>query len=214
MQRRLFAGFSALAMGLAGAASASAEDCTKDVVAAIEKQRASKAFRIETTQPTAEGPVKMTVDYLPPDRMLQTVVGDHMPGEQQTMLVGERAFAGSAGAYEELLPHFAQSIVAELKRSIGKPEGLADFACAGKETFDGKELTAYRAIDKAAPAGTSAAELLARTIYVDAATGLPAFNVVAKGSGKGEVVMKVTYSYPTDITIIAPENAPVQKTNR
>ena len=65
-----------------------ADDCTKDVLEAIAKQRTSKAFRVAMTQATAEGPVEMTVDYMPPDRMLQTVIGDHMPGEQQTMLVG------------------------------------------------------------------------------------------------------------------------------
>jgi hypothetical protein len=214
MRRATLAVISFLSIGVPVGSVMAAEDCSKDVVTAIQKQRASKAFRIETTQPTAEGPVKMTVDYLPPDRMLQTVVGDHMPGEQQTMLVGDRAFAGSSGAYEELLPHFTQSIVGEMKRSIGPVEGMADFACAVKETFEGKELLAYRAIDKAAPAGTSAADLLARTIYVDPTSGLPAFNVVAKGSGKGEVVMKVSYSYPTDIVIEAPQGAPVQKTNR
>ena len=77
---------------LACAPAAWAEDCSKDVVAAMVKQRASKSFRVALTQGTAEGPVEMTVDYLPPDRMLQTVVGAHMPGKQQTMLVGGRAF--------------------------------------------------------------------------------------------------------------------------
>ncbi|MGB4866563.1 MAG: hypothetical protein WBP38_11790, partial [Hyphomicrobium sp.] len=59
-----------LGLGLIGllvcAPAALAEDCSKDVAAAIEKQRTSKAFRIALTQGTAEGPVDMTVDYLPP----------------------------------------------------------------------------------------------------------------------------------------------------
>ena len=52
---------------------------------------------------------------------------------------------------------------------------------------------------------------MARTIYVDPASGLPAFNVVAALAGTADPVMKVKYSYPTDVEIIAPANAPVQK---
>src|SRR3954454_11037430 len=98
---------------LAVAAPARADDCTKDVVAAFQKQRTSKAFRVEFSQPTAEGEAQMKIDYLPPDKMLQTVTSPAMPGEQQTMLVGNRAFAGTSGALEELLPQYTQSIAAE-----------------------------------------------------------------------------------------------------
>ena len=156
-----------------------AEDCSKDVLAAVEKQRTSKAFRVAMTQGTAEGPVDMTVDYMPPDRMLQTVTGKHMPGAQQTMLVGNRAFAGSEGAFEELQPHLAQSVIAEVATAVSKPTNVGQFDCVGKQTFDGKELLAYRAADKDAKPGANPDEVLARTIYVDPASGLPAFNVVA-----------------------------------
>ena len=204
-----------LGLGLIGllvcAPAALAEDCSKDVAAAIEKQRTSKAFRIALTQGTAEGPVDMTVDYLPPDRMLQTVVGRHMPGKQQTMLVGTRAFAGSDGAYEELLPQFVQSIVAEVATAVAKPQNITGFECVGKEAFEGKDYVAYRSVDKDAKPDSKPEDLLARTIYVDTETGLPAFNVVAAEAGKGKPMMKVTYSYPTDVQIEIPVGAPVQK---
>lgn len=188
-----------------------ADDCSKDVLAAVEKQRSSKAFRVSMTQGTVEGPVDMTVDYLPPDRMLQTVTAKHMAGPQQTMLVGTRAFAGSDGAYEELLPQFAQSVVSEMANAVGKPDHMGTFECVGKQTVDGKELLAYRAVDKDAKPGANPDESLARTIYVDPDSGLPAYNIVAAVSGKGEPALKVTYSYPTDLVIEAPEGAPIQK---
>lgn len=188
-----------------------ADDCSKDVLAAVEKQRSSKAFRVSMTQGTVEGPVDMTVDYLPPDRMLQTVTAKHMAGPQQTMLVGKRAFAGSDGAYEELLPQFAQSVVSEMANAVGKPDHMGTFECVGKQTVDGKEFLAYRAVDKDAKPGANPDETLARTIYVDPANGLPAYNIVAAVSGKGEPALKVTYSYPTDLVIEAPEGAPIQK---
>ncbi|MGQ0456169.1 MAG: hypothetical protein ACT4OU_03800 [Hyphomicrobium sp.] len=201
-----------LAAGLlALAGPALAADCAADVAAAFEKQRNSKAFRVAMTQPTAEGPVQMTVDYIPPDRMLQTVVGANMPGEQQTILVGDRAFAGSGGAFEELLPQFSQSVIAEARAAMGPPAaGLGAFECLGKSSLEGKEYLAYRTFD--ADAAKNAPDAIARTIYVEPESGLPAFNVVAKRSG-GEPVLKATYSYPTDIEIVAPMNAPAQKTN-
>lgn len=210
--RRWVLGLAGMAMVGSGApSSALAEDCSKDVLAAIVKQRTSKAFRVAMDQGTVEGPIKMTVDYMPPDRMLQTVTGAHMPGEQQTMLVGSRAFAGTSGSFEELLPHFTQSIVAEVHTAVSKPENVGQFECLGKSTFEGKEYVGYRATDKDAKPGADPKDVLARTIYVDPVSGLPAFNVVAPSGGKGAPVMKATYSYPEDIVIEAPQGAPIQK---
>ena len=197
---------------LAFAQTAHAGDCTKDVVAAFEKQRASKAFRVAMTQPSAEGPVEMTVDYIPPGRMLQTVKSAAMAGDQQTMLVGDRAFAGSAGAFEELLPQYTQSIVAEVATAVGKPpENIGHYECLGSTSFEGKDYLAYRSADKEAQPGAAPDQMLGRTIYVDPATGLPAYNVVGTTSGKDVPVMKAAYSYPTDIVIEAPQGAPIQK---
>lgn len=191
------------------ASPAYAADCSADVSAAFEKQRAAKTYRISMTQPTAEGPVDMTVDYILPDRMLQTVVSPAMPGDQQTMLVGDRAFSGSSGAFEEMLPHFTQSIVSEFKSSTsGALQNLGKFECLGKQSLDGKDYLAFRAAD---PAATDGGDVLARTIFVDETSGLPAYNVVAALSGKGDPAMKVAYSYPTDTVIEAPKGASVQK---
>lgn len=195
-------------IALAIAAPAVAADCTAEVKAAFAKQHANKSYRVAMTQPTAEGPVQMTVDYILPDKMLQTVVSPSMPGEQQTMLVGDRAFAGSGGGFEELLPQFTQSIVSEFRTSTSpESQNLGSYECLGKQTFEGKAYAAYRTADKAPSSGPA----LARTIYVDEATGLPAFNVVAELQGNAEPIMKVIYSYPTDIEIVAPQNAPIQK---
>ncbi|WP_045836153.1 hypothetical protein [Hyphomicrobium sp. 99] len=198
-------------LSLAVAAPAFAADCTNDVLAAFAKQRASKAFRVEFSQPTVEGEVHMTIDYMPPNRMLQTVTSPAMPGEQQTMLVGDRAFAGTSGAFEELLPQFTQSIVAEANQAMfAQPNGLGNFECLGPAKLDGQDFVAYRTADKA-PANADHAKAMARTIYVDPVTGLPAFNIVANLTEGAKPLLKVKYSYPTDIDIVAPTNAPVQK---
>ncbi len=191
-----------------GAANAG---CKDEVAAAFEKQRTSPAFRVQMSQPAPAGEISMTVDYLPPDRMMQSVNGPGMPSEQQTLVVGTRAFSGTAGAWQELLPQFSQSVVANVKSAIGQSQpNLGDFDCLGTVPFEGKNYLGYRT--KPAPAVDGNKDAIARTLYIDAATGLPAFNVVAPISASEPAVMKAVYSYPTDIVIEAPANAPVQGT--
>jgi hypothetical protein len=199
------------ALSVAVATPAFAADCTKDVLAAFDKQRAAKAYRVEFSQPTAEGEVHMKIDYLLPDKMLQTVTSPAMPGEQQTMLVGNRAFAGSSGNFEELQPQYTQSIMAEMQQAVWpSTQNLGSFECEGPTKLDEQNLIAYRTADKN-PANADRSKIMARTIYVDPVTGRPAFNVVAALAGTANPLLKIKYSYPTDIEIIAPANAPVQK---
>jgi hypothetical protein len=173
-----------------------AADCSADVTAAFLKQRDAKMYRVAMTQPTAEGEAQ------------KTVVAPSMPGDQQTMLVSGRAFAGSGGSFEELLPQFTQSIVSEFVTSTTAELKLGKFECLGKQTYEGKEYVGFRTVPEAAVAGQPA---MARTIYADPVTGLPAFNIVAEATPDAKPVMRVTYTYPTDINIVAPEGAPVQK---
>lgn len=202
----------AMLLALGFGQPARAEDCTKQVLEAFQKQRASKAFSVAMQQPSAEGMINLRVDYLPPDKMLQTVTSPAMPGEQQTMLVGNRAYAGSQGAFEELLPQFTQSIISEVKNALGDPgKELGHFDCKGKATFEGKEFVTFTALDAAAPKDTPADKVLARTIYVDEATGLPMYNVVAQSGGKADPVVKASYAYPADLVIEEPKGAPMQK---
>jgi hypothetical protein len=153
----------------------------------------------------------MKIDNIPPDKMLQTVTSPAVPGEQQTMLVGDRAFSGTSGTFEELQPQFTQSIVAEVRTALAPaPQKPGSFECLGAAKLEDRDLVAYRTAQKIPP-GTDPSKIMARTIYVDPATGLPAFNVVAALAGTADPVMKVKYSYPTDIEIVAPTNAPAQK---
>jgi hypothetical protein len=142
--------------------------------------------------------------------MLQSVTSPAMPGEQQTMLVGNRAYAGTSGALEELLPQYTQSIIAEFNNALAVPKDLGTYECLGKSKLDDQEYLAYRTVDKAA-SKADPSKTLARTIYVDSVSGLPAYNVVKPLGGSAAPLLKIKYSYPTDVEIIAPVNAPVQK---
>jgi hypothetical protein len=191
-------------------ASAAGADCSADVLTAVRKQLALKAFRVEFSEATAEGEAHMKIDYVPPMTMLQTVTSPAMPGEQQTMLVNDRAFSGSGGSFEELQPQFTQSIIAEVSQALARPSKLMGYECLGTVSYEKQNLLGYRFEDKT-HAQTDPAKIVARTIYVDPATGLPAFNVVATLAADAKPLREIKYSYPTDIDIVAPASAPVQK---
>lgn len=200
----------AAALAVATPAYAAGTDCSADVLTAIRKQLSLKAFRVEFSQPTAEGEAHMQIDYMPPLRMLQTVTSPAMPGEQQTMLVDNRAFAGSGGSFEELQPQFTQSIIAEVAQALARPSKLEGYDCLGTVKYDNQDLVGYRFEDKT-HAQADATKVMTRTIYVDPKTGLPAYNVIAPLAENAKPLREVKYSYPTDINIVAPQNAPVQK---
>jgi hypothetical protein len=202
--------FALVALAAASPAFAAGSDCSADVLAAIRKQLELKSFRIEFSEPTAEGEAKMRIDYMPPGKMLQTVTSPAMPGEQQTMLVNDRAFAGSGGSFEELQPQFTQSIIAEVSSALARPSKLEGYECLGTVKYDNQDLLGYRFQDKT-HAQTDPSKVVTRTIYVDPKTGLPAYNVIASLADTSKPLREVKYSYPTDISIVAPTNAPVQK---
>ena len=202
--------FAAALLAVASPVSAAGTDCSADVLTAIRKQLSLKSFRVEFSQPTAEGEAHMKIDYVPPMTMLQTVTSPAMPGEQQTLLVNDRAFSGSGGSFEELQPQFTQSIVAEVASALARPSKLSGYECLGTVKYESQDLVGYRFEDKTHPQ-TDPSKAIARTIYVDPKTGLPAYNVIASLAENAKPLREVRYSYPTDINIVAPTNAPVQK---
>jgi hypothetical protein len=206
---RLFV-LAAVALAVATPAAAAGDDCSADVLAAIGKQLSLKAFRLEFSQATAEGEAHMKIDYMPPGKMLQTVTSPAMPGEQQTMLVNDRAFSGSAGVFEELQPQFTASIISEVSEALAKPSKVAGYECLGTVKYENQDLLGYRSEDKTHPEADRS-KIIARTIYVDPKSGLPAYNVIASLADGAKPLREVKYSYPADIEIVAPANAPVQR---
>ncbi|MCB1515455.1 MAG: hypothetical protein H6876_08990 [Hyphomicrobiaceae bacterium] len=187
------------------ASSAAADDCRAAVETAFEKQRVSKGYRFSAAMPSAEGTTRMTVDYLPPDRMYQKVEAPGHPAPVETIAIQRWAWGTMGGGWEELQPQFAQSIIAHMRTTlINPPKITAVFTCLGKVKFDDKEVLAYRADQPGSEAAASGAPELARTVYVDPASGLPVANIVGRTDGKDAPVFDGRYSYPDDIQIEAP----------
>lgn len=200
-----------ISLGLSAGSALSADAaCKQAVFDAFTKQRTSKAFTMVADMHGESGPVQITVEYVPPDRMHQTIVAkDQAPLE--TTLVGTRAWSRQGGAWEELMPAIAQTIIAQVRAAVvDPPKDVGDFECLDKVTVDGKEYLAYRSVEKPGAVAMGAGGTpVHRTVYVDPAAGLPAINVVVEEKEGAEPIFKGVYAYPTDLKIEAHPDAPL-----
>ncbi len=196
----------------AGPALSADTSCREAVVAAFAKQRSSKAFSMTAQLKGESGPVEITAQYVPPDRMQQTIVASGQP-PLETVLVGTRAWSRQGGPWEELMPAIAQTIIAQVRDAVVEPpKDVGEFECIDKTTVDGKEYLAYRSVEKAgAVAKGSAGQPVHRTVYVDPASGLPALNIVAEEAPGAVPLFRGVYAYPTDLVIEGHPEAPLVK---
>jgi len=182
----------------AGTASASACDARAEIEAAFVKQQKQPWHTVAANKSSTGVMQEQTFDYLPPDRMYRKVVAGDDTWE--TIAIGRWAWSNIGSGWSELQPQFAQMATSFMRQTFEPPKVSADFTCLGTKSIDGKALTAYQTPAEKTPEG----QVLARTIYVDPATGLPAYNVVGPPDLNGEPLMKEAYSYPPDIKIDSP----------
>ena len=195
-------------------AVAAEETCKLQVKEAFNKQRAARAYRMVAKLRGETGPVEITAEYVPPDRMRQVIVAPGQSAPLETVLVGKRAWSNQGGQWRELMPALVHSIIAQVREAaIDPPKVVGDFECLDKVTVDGKEYIAYRSIEKpGAPAKASLIEgPVHRTIYVDPDTGLPAINVVTEENPDATPIFEGVYTYPTEIVIEGYPSAPLVK---
>jgi hypothetical protein len=203
-----------LFLGLSAAPALSAgASCKGEVAAAFIKQRTARAFSMAAELKGENGLVQLTVDYIPPDRMRQTIVAQGQP-PLETVLVGTRAWSRQGSAWEELFPAVAQTIIAQVREAmIDPPKDVGEFECLAKASIDGKDYLAYRSVEKeVAPApGAPPPQPVHRTVYVDPETGLPAINIVVEDAPGAVPMFKGVYSYPADLVIEGYPDAPLAK---
>lgn len=203
------------ALALLIAASGAAEAACKDeVAAALDRQRKSSGFRMQTVMLSQDGLVNMTVDYLLPDRMHQTVSTLKDPKPVETILIGNQAWSRQDGPWTLLQPETANQLAAQMKDTVGEGEAkLTDFECLGKQQVAGKDLLAYQGEnedpeekkDAAAKNQPKAPDRPVRIIYVDPTTGLPLRSVFARANKMDKPIFEATYSYPVDIKVEPPK---------
>ena len=179
-------------------------DCKQEVADAFAKQRQASSFRLETRMLSERGPLNMTVDYLLPDRMHQTVKAVIDPAATETILVGRRAWVSNGKGWQELPMEDALTLAEEMQKTVVKGEGeQPKFDCLGGTELEGRRLKVYEAMkDNTAPAGSPV-----RMVYIDPVTGLPARSIVAQKDKLDRPFFRQDYSYPQDIKIEPPETA-------
>lgn len=206
MRPALLALATVLAAGPAGA------ECRDDVTAAFAKQRAAKSFRMEANVIGQQGPMKMTVDYVLPDRIRQKVVFATRPDAPiEAVLIGLKSWANEGKGWVEAPGEIKTELERQLRDVAQETDDqLGQFECAGKETIDGVELSVFRALQGppgpgGKPAGGSAGpNEITRLIYVDPAKGLPSRTVVGRAAALDRPLFKAVYSYPAEIKIEPP----------
>ena len=203
------------AVALLIAASGAAEAACKDEVsAALERQRKSSGFRMQTVMLSQDGVVNMTVDYLLPDRMHQTLTTVKDPTPVETILVGKQAWSRQGGPWTLLQPETTNQLVEQMKATVGEDAAkLTDFDCLGKQPLAGKDVLAYQGEnqdpeEKKDPADKDkpkAPDRAIRIIYVDPTTGLPIRSVFGRANKLEKPIFEANYSYPIDLKVEPPK---------
>jgi hypothetical protein len=215
MRRHVSASLSTLAAVVALAAPAAA-DCSKEVVMGISLQSEQKSFRKETNMISEQGPIKLMVEYQKPDRMRQVVTLLIDPKPQETILVGNKAWANTPEGWRQLEQSQTEQLVQFFQKSTQQTSAdVGEFECMGAETIDGKKLRAYRGlppkvVDPKDPAKmkehTTQKTDAVRMVYIDPDNGLPARTIFARKDFLDKPIFKEVYTYPTDIKIEPPAN--------
>jgi outer membrane lipoprotein-sorting protein len=204
----------AIAVTIAAASTAQA-DCKDEVAAALERQRKTSGFSMETQMITADGKVDMTVDYVLPDRMRQIIKSQKDPVAIETVLIGERAWSRREGeSWTMLNPQLTSALSKQLEDTLGDTPGeLGEFECLGKKDLDGKALLAYQGenesggpkdLSEGAKDKPKLPNRPVRIIYVDSTTGLPMQSIFARANLLEKPIFVAKYSYPADLKIEVP----------
>jgi hypothetical protein len=194
--------------------AAAAADCKSDVNAAFEKLRASKAFRMKTTIVNEQGSLKMSVDYVLPDRMHQKVSLSTSSGPLELIVIGTKAWSNNGQGWAEMPANFAEHVAGQIKQTVAQaPPNDSDFTCLGDKELEGKSYAAYRAVlavptpEGQAPSANLVTNI--QTVYIDKTTGLPERNIVTADLASEKRLFDGTFSFPETLTIEPPPIGPV-----
>ena len=202
----------AVLMSAAMAAPAAA-DCSTEVALAVQAMGKQKFLRKETNAVGENGPFKMVVEYVIPDRMRQvlTPLTENKPVE--AIVVNDKAWTNSgAGWVESGEAETTQLVTYMIKSSSQIYQEVGKFECIGTEVVDGRQLRGYRGLEpdpdpKAKGTDTKTKNEAVRIMYLDPESGLPARSIFARAGMLDKPIFKEVYTYPADIKIEAPAGA-------
>ncbi|CAA2137891.1 hypothetical protein HYPP_00687 [Hyphomicrobium sp. ghe19] len=191
------------------------QSCKEQVDAAFAKLRDAKSFRLETTISNSDGTLKMSADYVLPDRMHQKVTLGGDGAAMEMIVVGKKAWSNQGSGWAELPEAFANTVANQVKETVSEaPKVATDYKCIGDREFEGKSYTLYQGV-LATPLSAEAKEKGPRvsavavpnqqSVYIDKATGLPARNIVTAVTSPDKRLFDGTFTVVHDITIDPPK---------
>ncbi len=210
--------FAAFATLMTACTAPALADCKGEVEAAFEKQRTrAPGYHVTAEHSQGEGKAEISIDYVLPDRMQQKITAPNERAPIETIAVAKWAWGNMGAGWEELQPQFAQTVTAHVHEMLAEPiKAEGDYACLGKVTVDGKEYLGYRSMPRNAaqdapkdkgPGAAAAQPEVARTVYVDPATGLPAINLISEPKEGSKPLSRSVFSYPEKMAVEAPVGA-------
>lgn len=207
MRRLVLAGFA-----MAAFATPAFADCTDEVRNGYAAMAKKPYVRLETSMITANGPVKMVLDFQTPDRMRQSVTSVAEQKTVESIVIGSRAWTQEEKGWFELPPQAADEFAAFRDNSLGFTDTTVKFECLGGETLDGKQVRAYKLLDptimvngKEMPKNPVNNEAV-RIYYLDASSGLPTRAVYAHKDRVKTPIQQENYSFPESVKIEPPAN--------
>ncbi|MAS41190.1 MAG: hypothetical protein CMK33_05680 [Porticoccaceae bacterium] len=205
----------AVALSVAMGATAYA-DCTEEVANALKRQRETSGFRMDTSMIAPEGKVKMTVEYVLPDRMRQVISSQMDPDPVETILVGNLAWTRRKGdPWTPVNSQLTAALVKQMQENLGDDAArVGDYECLGKKDVSGKNLLAYQGENESGGPKNlredkkpKLPDRPVRVMYVDPTTGLPMRSIFARANKLDKPIFEAVYSYPADIKIESPLEA-------
>ncbi len=189
--------------------------CKEQVDAAFAKLRNAKSFHMETTISNTEGTLKMSADYVLPDRMHQKVRLGSDGTAMEMIVIGKQAWSNQGGGWVELPESFANTVANQIKETVSEaPKVMTDYKCVGDREFEGKSYALYQGVlatpipadakDKG-PRVSAVAVPNQQSVYVDKVTGLPARNIVTSVTEPDKRLFDGSFTVVRDMTIVPPK---------
>lgn len=191
------------------------KSCKEQVDAAFEKLRAAKSFRLETTIANADGTLKMSADYVLPDRMHQKVMLGSDGAPMEMIVIGKQAWSNQGSGWVELPEAFSSTVANQIKETVSEaPKVMTDYKCAGDKEFEGKTYSLYQGVlatplaadsKEKGPRLTAVSVPNQQSVYVDKNTGLPVRNIVTPVTEPDKRLFDGTFVVVQNIKIDPPK---------
>jgi hypothetical protein len=133
---------------------------------------------MEATIVNEQGQLRMSVDYVPPDRMHQTVETGTAAGTVELIVIGSEAWSNQGQGWAELPETFAKKVSAQMHLALAEGQNRdTDYQCLGELQLEGGQYLAYRAELPPAKAASDGKPNI-QTVYIDKVSGIPVRNIV------------------------------------